>query len=174
MLLQVYVRTETGERLAGLSEVLGLQDSAYLSVDDMLARLLGMQAAGLIRIDPSPESLQRLAIRASIQTFLRQDRDDDGIRRYVSDRRGGRINRTARRVAELDEIHRREAVASIQRFMMTEGPAAYRSQAQLLAIFDPTADPELIARQAASQVGDAVRRGMSEGRATLIEAEQAS
>ncbi len=151
--------------IVGIADVIDVQQDGYGSVDDMLHRLMQAQADGLIKIEPDAESLQRLAVRAAVERYTARDRAEDGARRFIPDRRGGRINRTAARFAELDAVNRAESIRSIQRYMSLEGPAAYRSQAQLLGILDPTADAELIARQASAAVGDAVRTGISEGRA---------
>jgi hypothetical protein len=157
-----------------IDQALSLGEDGYESIDDMMSRLLAAQRAGLIRIEPDGDALQRMAVRAGLQAYTARARTEDGIRQFAPDRRGGRINRTARRIAELDDVNRREAIRSIQRFMNMEGPAAYRSQAQLLAALDPTIDGELVARQAAEAVGDAVRGGITEGRRSVQVNEQAS
>lgn len=167
------VNTAT-DSLMTIDEALHLGEDAYESIDDMLIRLTDMQRAGLIRIEPDGEALQRMAIRAGLQQFTMKARTDDGIRQYAPDRRGGRINRAARRIAELDDVNRREAIRSIQRFMTLEGPAAYHSQAALLGALDPTVDAEFVARQAAEAVGDAVRSGVAQGKASTQINEQAS
>lgn len=167
------VNTAT-DSLITIDEALNLGKDPYSSIDDMLTRLLEAQRAGLIRIEPDGEALQRMAIRAGLQSFTMKARTEDGIRQFAADRRGGRINRTARRIAELDDVNRREAIRSIQRFMTMEGPRAYESQAALLATLDPTVDAEFVARQASEAVGDAVRSGIQQGKAAVQVNEQAS
>lgn len=152
-------------KVISIAEAIDVQTDGYQSVDDILDQLMQLQAAGEITIEPSGEALQRLAVRSTVLRYTATDRAEDGARRFVPDRRGGRINRTAARWAELDAVNRREAILSIQRYMAIEGPAAYRSQATLLGILDPGVETELQARQAASAVGDAVREGIEEGKA---------
>lgn len=168
-MLQIY----RDGKLVSLMEAVGAEDEPYLSVDDVLTRLFALRDAGEIRIEPNADALQRMAVRASIVAALAKDKAEDGIRRYAVDRRGGRINRSSSRLGELLDVHRREAIASIQRFMLLEGPAAYESQAQLLGALDPTADVELVARQASGAVDEAVRRGMKTGRDAVAPNERA-
>lgn len=161
-MLQI-IRLEDG-KVIGIAEALGDEDTPYLSIDDMLTRLIQLQTDGVIKIEPNAAQLQTMAVRAALQRYTQTEKMPDGLRQYVSDRRGGRINLGTRRLGELAELHRREAVASIQRFMLMEGPKAYESQAALLGMIDPTVDAEFVARQSSEAVGDAVRRGVAQGR----------
>lgn len=171
-MLQI-VRLPEGD-VVSIGDVLGVDDADYLSIDDMMARLLELQKTGAIRIEPGAEALQAMAVRAELLRYTAREHMPDGVRKFVSDRRGGRINVGTRRLGELADLHRREAISSIQRYMQMEGPAAYRSQAQLLGLLDPTVDAELMARQSATAVGDAVRQGIAEGRGVAESIEEAS
>jgi hypothetical protein len=161
-------------QVISIGDALGVDDVDYLSVDDMQARLLQLQRDGIVRIEPNPESLQAMAVRAELLRYTQREHMADGLRKFVPDRRGGRINVGTRRLGELAELHRREAIGSIQRYLTMEGPAAYRSQAQLLGLLDPDVDAELMARQSATAAGDAVRQGIAEGRGLAERVEEAS
>lgn len=165
------VRVADGEVISP-AEALDLQTDAYQSIGDMMTQLFEAQALGQIRIEPSGEALQRLAVRAGLERFTARDRAEDGVRRFVPDRRGGRINRTAARMLELDAVNKREAIGSIMRFMSIEGPRAFASQAELLGALDPSVSTELISRQASAAVGDAVREGIEKGKAAAAPQEQ--
>lgn len=164
------IDTATGG-VIGIAEALNVDSDSYLSIRDMAARLLEQQAAGAIRIEPSGAALQTEHVRKELERFTAKARGDDGIRQYAADRRGGRINRLAR-LSELEAVHRRETIASIQRYMLIEGPAAYESQAALLGALDPSVDTEFVARQSSEAVGNAVRTGIERGKSAVSTTEQ--
>lgn len=157
---------ETGEPIS-LSDALQIDRDAYVSVNDMMARLMAEQAAGAIRLEPSGEALQRQHVRRELEAYTAKARGADNVRQFAPDRRGGRVSSRAARMQALDEVHRRETVASIMHYMTVEGPAAYRSQAALLAVFDPTVDADAVAAQAAGLVAAAVHEGVAIGLATF-------
>jgi hypothetical protein len=157
------VRASDGE-IIGLIEAAGIEADAYSTVDDAVERLLSAQASGAIEIEPTGAELQRMMIRAEVQRTMRSEIAEDGIRQYAVDRKGGRLNRTAARVVAYDAARQQDMIRSIYQYMLIEGPAAYRSQAELLGSLDPSANVERTAAEASRAVHEAVRGGFEDGK----------
>jgi len=162
------IDVETGEPIA-IADALQIDDDLYLSPDDLMARLMNEQAAGTLRIEPSGDALQRAHVKGELQRYLQTARQD-GVRSFAADRRGGRVNvsRLSRMMAA-DNIHKRETIMSIQRYLSIEGPAAYRSQVALLVTLDPTIDESAVAAEAAAAVSSAVIEGAAIGRRVSLD-----